>query len=443
MRAGGGCGSGVARLASFAKEAGPDAPRVEILGADHQNKADVGAAIARRWVDQDGVAAVVDVPNSAVALAVNQVMREKDRTFLASSSATSDLTGPQCALTTVQWTFDTWALANGTARALISQGGRTWAFLASDYAFGASLVRDAGALVRANGGRVVGDIRMPLGTPDMSSYLLQAQASGAQVIGLAAAGDDVTNLVKQAAEFGMGRDGKQRLAGLLVFLTDVNSMGLETAQGLLLTEAFYWDLNDATRAWSQRFAERTGGRKPTMNHAGVYSSVLAYLRAAAAVRSVSGQAVVAKMEEAPIDDALFGPTTIRRDGRRGPPQRHAGAGRAADADRHAAFLAHGAGHGMALGHRLDQHVDAAELGLAVPHRHAVADDGSPVKHGRGLTAPMVNGSTARAWWLGDGVDVRPGHVDGAVQRTLAIHWTKVGGRKSGPGHQARPACSPA
>ncbi len=299
----------------FAKEAGPDAPRVEILGADHQNKADVGAAIARRWVDQDGVAAVVDVPNSAVALAVNQVMREKDRTFLASSSAPSDLTGPQCAPTTVQWTFDTWALANGTARALINQGGKTWAFLASDYAFGAALVRDAGALVRANGGRVVGDIRMPLGTPDMSSYLLQAQASGAQVIGLAAAGDDVTNLVKQAAEFGMGRDGKQRLAGLLVFLTDVNSMGLETAQGLLLTEAFYWDLNDATRVWSQRFAERTGGRKPTMNHAGVYSSVLAYLRAAAAVHGVSGQAVVAKMEEAPINDALFGPTTIRRDGR--------------------------------------------------------------------------------------------------------------------------------
>ncbi len=380
----------------FAKEAGPDAPRVKIFGADHQNNADVGAAIARRWVDQDGVAAVVDVPNSAVALAVNQVMREKDRTFLA-----------------------------------------------SDYAFGAFLVRDAGALVRASGGRVVGDVRMPLGTPDMSSYLLQAQASGAQVIGLAAAGDDVTNLVKRAAEFGMGRGGKQRLAGLLVFLTDVNSMGLETVQGLLLTEAFYWDLNDATRAWSQRFAERTGGRKPTMNHAGVYSSVLAYLRAAAAVRSVSGQAVVAKMEEAPINDALFGPTTIRRDGRRGPPQRHAGAGRAADADRHAAFLAHGAGHGMALGHRLDQHVDAAELGLAVPHRHAVADDGSPVKHGRGLTAHMVNGSTARAWWLGDGVDVRPGHVDGAVQRTLAVHWTKVGGRRLGSGHQARPACSPA
>ncbi len=299
----------------FAKQAGPGAPKVEILGADHQNKADIGSAIARRWIDQDGVDAVVDVPNSAVALAVNQVMKEKDRTFLASSSATSDLTGPQCTHTTVQWTFDTWALANGTARALIDRGGKSWTFLASDYAFGAALVRDASAVVKADGGQVVGDVRMPLGASDMSSYLLQAQASGAQVIGIAAAGDDVTNVVKQAGEFGLGRDGKQRLAGLLVFLTDVKSMGLETAQGLLLTEAFYWDLNDQTRAWSDRFAARAGGSKPTMNHAGVYSSVFAYLRAAAAVQSVSGQAVVAKMEAAPIDDPLFGPTTIRPDGR--------------------------------------------------------------------------------------------------------------------------------
>ena len=299
----------------FAKDAGSGAPKVEILSADHQNKADIGAAIARRWADQDNVAAVVDVPNSAVALAVNQVMKEKDRTFLASSSATSDLTGAQCTRTTVQWTFDTWALANGTARALVARGGSTWFFLASDYAFGAALTRDATALVKQSGGTVLGDVRMPLGAPDMSSYLLQAQASGAQVLGIAAAGDDVTNIVKQAAEFGLGRNDTQRLAGLLVFLTDVKSMGLQTAQGLLLTEAFYWDLNDKTRAWSDRFAAKAGGRKPTMNHAGVYSSVLAYLRAAAVVQSISGQAVVAKMEAAPIDDALFGPTTIRPDGR--------------------------------------------------------------------------------------------------------------------------------
>jgi len=299
----------------FAKEAGPGAPRVEILSADHQNKADVGAATARRWVDQDGVVAVVDVPNSAVALAVNQVMRDKDRTFLASSSATSDLTGKFCAPTTVQWTFDTWALANGTARALAKAGGDTWFFITADYAFGQALSRDAAALVKTNGGKVLGEARHPLDTTDLSSYLLTAQASGARVIALANAGTDTSNTIKQAAEFGVGQDGKQRLAGLLVFLTDVDALGLQTAQGLVLTEAFYWDLNDRTRAWSKRFAERAGGRMPTMNHAGVYSSTLAYLRAAKAADSASGTKVVAQMGSAPIEDPLFGTTTIRRDGR--------------------------------------------------------------------------------------------------------------------------------
>ena len=299
----------------FMQKAGAGGPRVEILSADHQNKADVGATIARGWVDRDGVAAVVDVPNSAVGLAVNQVMREKDRAFLASSTATSDLTGPQCSPTTVQWTFDTWAQANGTVRAIAAQGGRNWFFIGSDYALGASLIRDATPVIKAMGGMVVGDVRAPLGTTDLSSYLLQAQASGADVIGTANAGGDVVNTIKQAAEFGVGRDGRQRLAGLLVFLTDVQSMGLQTAQGLLLTEAFYWDLNEGTRAWSKRFAERAGGRMPTMNHAGVYSETLAYLRAAQAVGGISGAAVVAKMTEGTIDDALFGPTTIRRDGR--------------------------------------------------------------------------------------------------------------------------------
>ena len=299
----------------FAKEAGPGAPRVEIVSADHQNKADVGAATARRWVDQDGVAAVVDVPNSAVALAVNQVLRDKDRAFLASSTATSDLTGKFCAPTTVQWTFDTWALANGTARALVKGGGDTWFFITADYAFGQALSRDATALVQANGGKVLGEARHPLDTTDLSSYLLTAQASGAKVIALANAGTDTSNTIKQAAEFGVGRGGKQRLAGLLVFLTDVDALGLQTAQGLVLTEAFYWDLNDRTRAWSKRFAERAGGRMPTMNHAGVYSSVLAYLRAATAADTVSGAKVVARMAAAPIEDPLFGTTTIRRDGR--------------------------------------------------------------------------------------------------------------------------------
>lgn len=299
----------------FAKEAGAGAPKVQILSADHQNKADIGAAIARSWIDQDGVAAIVDVPNSAVALAINQILREKDRAFLASSTATSDLTGPQCAPTTVQWTFDTWALANGTARAVIQQGGRKWFFIGSDYALGAALVKDASAVIKASGGTVIGDVRAPLGTSDMSSYLLQAQSSGADVIGTANGGDDLINTVKQAAEFGVGRDGSQHLAGLLVFLTDVEGMGLEKAQGLLLTEAFYWDLNDGTRRWSERFAGRNGGQMPTMNHAGVYSETLAYLRAAQATGSSSGQAIIARMKAAPIDDPLFGPTTIRADGR--------------------------------------------------------------------------------------------------------------------------------
>ena len=313
----------------FAKQAGPGAPKVEILSADHQNKADVGAAIARKWVDQDQVAAIVDVPNSAVALAVNQVMREKDRAFLASSVATSDLTGPQCAPTTVQWVFDTWALANGTARALVKQGGDTWFFITADYTFGHTLERDATTLVAQAGGHVLGDAAHPINTADMSSYLLRAQSSGAKVIALANAGTDTSNAIKQAAEFGIGRDGKQRLAGLLVFLTDVDSLGLEAAQGLLLTEAFYWDLNDSTRAWSKRFAERTGGRMPTMNHAGVYSNVLAYLHAAQAVgvanaatsgtvppnAAPSGTAIVNQMKATPVDDPLFGHTTIRKDGR--------------------------------------------------------------------------------------------------------------------------------
>ena len=291
----------------FAKEAGPGAPRVEILSGDHQNKADIGANLARAWVDRDGVAAVVDVPNSAVALAVNQVMKEKDRAFLASSTATSDLTGAQCAPTTVQWTFDTWALANGTARAVLRQGGRKWFFIGSDYALGAALIRDAGAVIKAEGGSVVGDVRAPLGQSDYSSFLLQAQASGADVIATANGGDDAINTIKQAAEFGLGRDGGQRMAALLVFLTDVEGMGLQTAQGLLLTEAFYWDLDDSTRAWSKRFAARDGGKMPTMNHAGVYSETLVFLRAAVAVGGTSGRAIVAKMEAAPIDDPLFGP----------------------------------------------------------------------------------------------------------------------------------------
>ena len=299
----------------FAKELGPSAPKVVVVAGDHQNKADVGAAIARRWIDQEGVDAVADLQNSAVALAVNQIVKERDRTLLASSSATSELTGIQCAPTTVQWTFDTWALAHGTGRTVVKAGGNSWFFLASDFAFGKALVHDVGDVVKQAGGTVAGEVAIPIGTSDMSSYLLQAQASGAQVIGVATSGDDATNTLKQAAEFGIGHDGKQKLAGLLIFLSDIHSMGLQVAQGLIVTEAFYWDLNDATRAWSHRFASLDGGRMPTMNHAGVYSSVMAYLHAVVAANTTSGRAVVATMRKAPLNDPLFGPTSIRIDGR--------------------------------------------------------------------------------------------------------------------------------
>ena len=298
----------------FMKESPPF--RVEILFADHQNKADVGSAIVRRWLDVDGVAAVVDVPNSAVALAVNDILRQRDRTFLASSVATSDLTGPACAPTAVQWTMDTWAVANGTARPLLDSGGKSWTFIASDYALGKSLERDTLATLAADGGRSLGTSFVPLGATDYSAQILRAQASGAQVIALAMAGNDATNAIKQAAEFGIGRAGdSQRLAGLLIFTTDIDALGLDAAQGLLLTEAFYWDLNDATRAWSQRFAAGHKGRMPTANHAGVYSATLAYLRAVRAAGTISGTEVVAQMRAAPMDDALFGRAVLRVDGR--------------------------------------------------------------------------------------------------------------------------------
>lgn len=292
---------------------------VEVLAGDHQNKPDVASAIVRRWVDVDGVAAVVDVPNSAVALAVNQIMRDKDRSFLASSTATSDLTGKFCAPTTVQYVFDTWSLANSTARTLLQRGGDSWFFLTVDYAFGHALERDAAAIVTRLGGKVLGDARHPLNTADFSSYLIAAQASGAKIVALADAGADTVNAIKQAAEFGLTRVGPtgsgQRLAGLLVFLTDIHALGLAAAQGLLLTEAFYWDLNDLTRAWSHRFAARHGGRMPTMNHAGVYSSLRAWLSAAEATDSLSGTRIIATMRAAPIADPLFGTVTIRPDGR--------------------------------------------------------------------------------------------------------------------------------
>jgi branched-chain amino acid transport system substrate-binding protein len=289
--------------------------KVEIISADHQNKADVGANIARQWYEADKVDVIVDVPNSAVALAVNQITRDKGKAFLVSGAATADLTGKACSPNTIHWTYDTWALANGTGTAIVKTGGDTWFFITADYAFGHALERDTEAVVVKNGGKVLGKVRHPLNTSDFSSFLLQAQASKAKIIGLANAGGDTTNAIKQAAEFGIVKGG-QNLAGLLVFITDVHALGLPTAQGLIFTEAFYWDANDRTRAWARKFAERDRGIHPTMVHAGVYSSVLHYLKAVDALKSDDGTKVIAKMKEMPTDDPLFGKGTIRPDGRK-------------------------------------------------------------------------------------------------------------------------------
>jgi branched-chain amino acid transport system substrate-binding protein len=289
--------------------------KVEIIFADHQNKADVGSAIARQWYDVDKVDVIVDVPNSGVALAVNQITRDKGKAFIVSSAATSDLTGKACSPNTVHWTYDTWALANGTGNAITKTGGDSWFFITADYAFGLALERDVEAVVLKNGGKVLGKVRHPLNTQDFSSFLLQAQASKAKIIGLANAGGDTTNSIKQGAEFGIVRGG-QNFAGLLVFLTDVHALGLPTAQGLIFTETFYWDMNDRTRAFAKRFAERNRGIHPTMIHAGVYAGVTHYLKAVEALKSDEGAKVIAKMKELPTDDPLFGKGTIRADGRK-------------------------------------------------------------------------------------------------------------------------------
>src|SRR5580658_9380045 len=290
--------------------------KVEIISADHLNKPDVGANIAKQWIDVDHVDAILDVPTSSVALAVNEVVREKNKVFLVSGAAISDLTGPKCSPNTVHWTYDTWMLAHGTAGALVKTGGDTWFFLTSDYAFGHALERDATAVVLANGGRVLGAVAHPLNTQDFSSFLLQAQASKAKIIGLANAGGDTDNAIKQGAEFGIAAGGQQ-FAGLLVFITDVQALGLKVAQGLVLTETWYWDMTDANRAWTKRWQVERPGKFPAMTVAGVYASTLHYLKAVAALKSATdGKAVVAKMKDMPTDDPLFGKGYIRADGRK-------------------------------------------------------------------------------------------------------------------------------
>jgi branched-chain amino acid transport system substrate-binding protein len=310
-----GRGSVVAAQMAAEEFAATQAPgfKLQILSADHQNRPDLGAQIAREWVDQEGVAAIADAVNSAVGLAVNQVMADKHRTFIATNVGTSDLTGKFCQPTTVQWTMDTYAFGNTIARAMLQQGGDTWYFISFDYALGAALERDATATINALHGKVIGSIKHPLGTTDFSSYLLQAQSSGAKVVALADTGTDLINAVKQAAEFGLAK--KQTLAGLFTQIVDVDSIGLPAAQGLLVTEAFYWDLNDTTRAFARRFAQRFNGRVPTANQAGVYSSVLAYLNAVKATGSIEGEQVIAELQSRPIQDALFGTVTVRKDGR--------------------------------------------------------------------------------------------------------------------------------
>ena len=292
--------------------------KVEMISGDHQNKPDVGSNIANQWYDVDKVDMIIDVPNSGVALAVSQVAATKNRLFIVSGAAASDLTGPKCNADTIHWTYDTWMLSNGTATAMVKTGGDTWFFLTADYAFGHALERDAGAVVEKNGGKVLGKVRVPLNTNDFSSFLLQAQSSKAKVIGLANAGGDTINSIKQAAEFGIVKGG-QKLAGLLVFASDVNALGLPTAQGLSLTETWYWDMNDANRAWTKRWqAERNAaGKYPTMIHAGVYAGILHYLKARLALGvDPDGKTVAEKMKATPTDDILFGKGEIRVDGRK-------------------------------------------------------------------------------------------------------------------------------
>ncbi|WP_426434226.1 ABC transporter substrate-binding protein [Bradyrhizobium genosp. P] len=292
--------------------------KIEVLSGDHQNKPDVGVNIARQWIDNEKVDMITDTPNSGVALAVSNLVKEKNSIMLNSGAATADLTGKACNANTISYTFDTYMLATGTGKALTKAGGDSWFFLTADYAFGHALERDTSAVVTANGGKVLGGVKHPLNTADFSSFLLQAQASKAKIIGLANAGGDTTNAIKQASEFGVTAGG-QKLAALLLFVNDVHALGLKIAQGLTFTESFYWDMNDQTRAWSKRFQTRSPKNSmPSMTVAGVYAGVLHYLKALDAMggNPHDGAKVVAKMKEIPTDDPLFGKGPLRIDGRR-------------------------------------------------------------------------------------------------------------------------------
>jgi branched-chain amino acid transport system substrate-binding protein len=289
--------------------------RIEIVWANHQNKTDVATGIARKWIDTEQVDAVADVTGSGIALAVNELLRGKNRVMLAASAATSDLTGKACSPTTVQFSYDTYALAKSTGVETLKQGGDTWFFITADYAFGHALERDTSEFVKQGGGKILGAVKAPLGTTDYSSFLLQAQSSKAKIIGLATAGGDTITVIKQAAEFGI-QQGGQRLGGLLIYINDVESLGLQAAQGLILTTSFYWDMNDETRAWTKRFLNRTGGRRPpNMLQAGLYSSIYHYLKAVQAAGTDEAKAVSLKMRELPINDFYNDDIVLRKDGR--------------------------------------------------------------------------------------------------------------------------------
>ncbi len=288
---------------------------VEVVFADHQNKPDVGSSIANRWIDVEGVDAIVDVPTSSVALAIQEITKNKNRVHLNSTAGSSDLTGKACSPTGIHWTYDTFALANGTGNALVKAGGDKWYFLTADYAFGHALEKDTANAVKQAGGTVVGTVRHPFPNNDFSSFLLQAQGSGANVIGLANAGNDTINAIKQASEFGITQSGKVKLAGLLTFISDVHSLGLPTAQGLVLTTGFYWDMDEKTRQWSKRFAERHNGKMPTMAQAGVYSAVAHYLKAIDKAGTDEAKATVKQMKAMPVNDFFARNGKIREDGR--------------------------------------------------------------------------------------------------------------------------------
>jgi len=297
-----------------AEDAGPVlGKKVEVIFADHQNKADLGSSIARQWYDVEGVDVIADAGPSSIALAVEEVSREKKKLVLFSGPASSDITGSHCSPYAAHWTYDTYALAHGTGATVVKQGGDTWFFITADYAFGYALERDTSDVIKAANGKILGDVKVPLNTADFSSFLLKAQGSKAKIIGLANAGGDTMNSIKQGAEFGIAQGG-QKFAALLMFISDVHSLGLQAAQGLQFTSAFYWDMNDQTRAWSKRYFERMHSM-PTMNHAGVYSAVHHYLEAVKALGTKDPDKVMAKMRATPINDFMTRNGTLRIDGR--------------------------------------------------------------------------------------------------------------------------------